>query len=120
MRSKFRSSLAVALATAVTLTSFSLAPAQAAPQNTPKVTNASGVDLSARRRHYRGNNAAALALFGLIAGGIAVAAASNRYDDGYYYGGGPGYRGGYRGGYHGGYHGGSGRGFHGDGLHHHR
>ena len=64
MRSKFRSSLAVALATAVTLTSFSLAPAQAAPQNTPKVTNASGVDLSARRRHYRGNNAAALAMFG--------------------------------------------------------
>lgn len=109
MRSKFRSSIVAAVAVAVTLTSFNLSPAQAAPKNTPQVANSATTDLSARRRHYRGNNnAAALAMFGIVAGGIAAAAASDRYNDGYYYGGRPyygsyggaHYRGGYRGGHH--------------------
>jgi hypothetical protein len=113
MRNKFRSSLAVALAAAVTVTSFNL-PAQAAPKNSiPQVSKSVTTDISARRRHYRSNNAAALAMFGLVAGGIAAIAAADRYNDGYYYGGGPYYGspyyggGYYRGGprWHGGWHG---------------
>jgi hypothetical protein len=100
---KIRSSLVVALAAAVTLTSFNLSPAQAAPKSTaPQVSKSVVTDISARRRHYR--NAAALAMFGLVAGGIAAAAAADRYNDGYYYGGGPYYGGGYyRGGWGDGY-----------------
>jgi hypothetical protein len=110
MRTTFRSSVAAALAAAITLTSFSLTPAQAAPKQTPQVSKSVTTDISARRRHYsRGNSAAALAMFGLVAGGIAAAAAADRYDDGYYYGGGPYYGGGYYGGprygYRGGWHG---------------
>jgi hypothetical protein len=116
---KIRSSLVVALATAVTLTSFNL-PAQAAPKNTPQGTHqlskSVATDFSARRRHYsRGNSAAALAMFGIVAGGIAAAAAADRYNDRYYgdgpYYGGPAY--GYRGGYYGG-----GPRWHGGGHHH--
>ena len=120
MRNKIRGSIVVALAAAVALTSFNLSPAQAAPKNTPQVANAVTTDFSARRYRHRGNNAAALAMFGIVAGTIAAAAAADRYNDGYYYGGygggpyayggGRGY--GYRhGGYHrgGGWHGGAGR-----------
>jgi hypothetical protein len=126
MRNKIRGSIVVALAAAVTLTSFNLSPAQAASKNTPQVANAVTTDFSARRYRHRGNNAAALAMFGIVAGSIAAAAAADRYDDGYYYGGGP-YYGVYGGGYvyrHGGYHrgcwhGGGGRigGGHGGGGH---
>jgi uncharacterized membrane protein YgcG len=122
MRNKIRGSIVAALAAAVTLTSFNLSPAQAASKNTPQVANAVTTDFSARRYRHRGNNAAALAMFGIVAGSIAAAAAADRYDDGYYYGGGPYYGGyGYRhGGYHrGGWHGGGGRigGGHGGGGH---
>jgi hypothetical protein len=117
MRNKIRGSIVVALAAAVTLTSFNLSPAQAASKNTPQVANAVITDFSARRYRHRGNNAAALAMFGIVAGTIAAAAAADRYDDGYYYGGGPYYGGyGYGGGYgyrHGGYH--RGGGWHGGG-----
>jgi hypothetical protein len=112
MRNKFRNSVAAALIGAVTLTSFNLAPAQAASTKAPQATKSATTDFSARRYRHRGNNnAAALAMFGLVAGGIAAAVAADRYNDGYYYGGGP-YGGGpyygggyYRGGYgHGGWH----------------
>ncbi len=127
MRKTFRSSLAVALAAAVTVTSFGLTPAQAAPKQTPQATHQLSksvtTDISARRRYRGNNNAAALAMFGLVAGGIAAMAANDRYNDGYYgggpyYGGGYGYRGGGwhgRGGYHvprGGFVGGHGGGHH--------
>jgi hypothetical protein len=105
MRNKIRGSVVVALAAAVTLTSFNLSSAQAAPKNTPQMANDVTTDFSARR-YRRGNDAAALAMFGIVAGTIAAAAAADRYNDGYYYGGGPYYYGGGRGyGYrHGGYH----------------
>lgn len=107
MRNKIRGSIVVALAAAVMLTSFNLSPAQAASKNTPQVANAATTDFSARRYRHRGNNAAALAMFGIVAGSIAAAAAADRYDDGYYggggYYGGRGYGRGYgyrQGGYH--------------------
>lgn len=56
-------------------------------------------DISARRRHYRGNGgaAAAAAFAGIVGTGIAIAATQNRRDRYYnhgYYGGGPAYYGG--------------------------
>lgn len=110
MRTKFRNSVAAALIGAVALTSFNLAPAQAASTKAPQATGSATTDFSARRYRHRGNNAAALAMFGLVAGGIAAAVAADRYNDGYYYGGGPyyggpSYGGGYyRGGGYGGWH----------------
>ncbi len=50
-------------------------------------------DFSARRRHYRGGNAAGLAMMGLMIGTIGAIAAQQRRDDYYYYGYGPGYYG---------------------------
>jgi len=136
MRNKFRNSVAAALIGAVTLTSFNLTPAQAASTNAPQATKSATTDFSARRYRHRGNSAAALAMFGLVAGSIAAAAAADRYDDGccyggpyyggYGYGGGYGYRHGWHGG--GGWHGrgarighvggGRGAGGHGGGSHH--
>lgn len=115
MRNKIRDSVVVALAAALTLTSFNLSPAQAASKNAAQAVTAETTvttDFSARRYRHRGNSAAALAMFGIVAGGIAAAAAADRYNDGYYgggryYGGGPYYGGGYyvpRGGYVGGGH----------------
>lgn len=115
MRNKIRGSVVVALAAALTLTSLNFTPAQAAPKNAAQAVAAETTvttDLSARRYRHRGNSAAALAMFGLVAGAIAASAAADRYDDGYYYGGG-GYYGGRGYGYrHGGHHGG---GWHGGG-----
>ena len=95
--------LAVALTAVEPTKAFagSTAPAKgvAATEGTSDAT-----DISARRRHYRGNGgaAAAAAFAGIVGTGIAIAATQNRrhyYDDGYYYGrptyygGGPGYYG---------------------------
>jgi hypothetical protein len=49
-------------------------------------------DFSARRRHYRGGNAAGLAIMGAMIGTIGAIAAQQRRDD-YYYGYRPGYYG---------------------------
>jgi hypothetical protein len=43
-------------------------------------------DFSARRRHYRGGNAAGLALMGMMIGTIGAIAAQQQRDDYYYYG----------------------------------
>lgn len=109
-----RSSIAAALATAVALSAFNVAPVQAAPAKQPQAKSAETLDLSARKRHYRHyrNDRAALQMFGMVAGtiaGIAAAEQSRRYyrrgygyygyDDyppppppPYYYGYGPRYR----------------------------
>lgn len=130
MRFHTRRSMAVALAAAVTLTSLNLTPALAAA---PKASGSEfsqvtiTTDFSARRRHYRRGNAAALGAFMGVFGTIAAIAAANQYRDDYYYGDpyyygpGPYYGGGYYGGgaykgWGGGYrHGGGG----GGGGHHH-
>ena len=134
MRFHPRRSLVAALAVAVSLTTFNLAPAQAAARKVsgPELTPATDTttDFSARRRHYRRGNAAALGAVVGVFGAIAAIAAANQYRDGYYYGdpyyygpgpyyygGGPYYSGGYYGGGHyrgghafgGGRHGGHGR-----------
>ncbi len=88
------SAVATVLAVALTAVQPSMAFAGSA---TPAkgVTATSGTsdatDISARRRHYRGNGgaAAAAAFAGIVGTGIAIAASQNRrhyYDDGYYYG----------------------------------
>jgi len=137
MRFHTRRSMAVALAAAMALTSLNLAPAQAAApkssgQSQLTQSIATITDFSARRRHYRRGNAAALGAFMGVFGTIAAIAAANQYRDGYYYGDpysyGPGpyyYGGGYYGGgayqgWGGGYrhHGGGGGG--GGHHHHHR
>ena len=100
MRNTLRSSIAAALVGAVTLASLNITPALAASKTTPAASptaSAATTDISARRFH-RGNGAAALAMFGLVAGGIAAAAAADNYGYGPYYGGpyayaGPGYYG---------------------------
>ena len=98
MRRTLRSSITAALAATLALTAFNLSPAQAAPAKKPQAQAAATVDLNARqRRHYRrGNDQAALQMFGIIAGtiaGIAAAEESRRYyRRGYGYDGGYGYR----------------------------
>jgi len=83
-----------AVAVAMTLTSFNIGTAQAAPRTTAPAqvsqdTAATVTDLSAQRRHYRhnrrgANNAAAAAAVIGVFGAIAAASAANRYDRGYY------------------------------------
>jgi hypothetical protein len=94
-----------AMATVVAVALTAVQPSMAfAGSATPSkgVTATTGTsdatDISARRRHYRGNGgaAAAAAFAGIVGTGIAIAASQNRrhyYDDGYYYGG-PSYYGG--------------------------
>lgn len=52
-------------------------------------------DISARRRHYRGGNAAGLAIMGMMIGTMGAAIAAQQRRDAYYdyYGYGPGYYG---------------------------
>jgi hypothetical protein len=100
MRSPIRGSIVAVLTAVLTLSSLDLGPTRAAASGRPQV-QADTEDLSARRRHYRGNNRAALRMFGAVAGtivGIAAAeqARRNWRRHGYY-----GYYGYY--GYHGGY-----------------
>jgi len=92
---------AVATVVAVALTAVEPTKAVAGSATPAKgVTATAGTsdvtDISARRRHYRGNGgaAAAAAFAGIVGTGIAIAASQNRrhyYDDGYY--GGPAYYG---------------------------
>lgn len=57
------------------------------------VPSSGSTDFSARRRYYRrGNNAAGLAIMGMMIGTIGAIAAQQRRDDYYYYNG-PGYYG---------------------------
>ena len=85
MRFHVRSSMALALTAAVALTSLNLAPAQAAASKASgqQVTENTGIDFSARRRH-RGNRAALGAAIGVF-GAIAAIAAAERYRDRHYY-----------------------------------
>lgn len=90
-----------ALSAAMVLTSVGIEHAQAASKTTPAVAPAQEyagpTDVSSRRRYYRGSNpAAAIAMFGAIAGtAIAISQANRRHR---YYGGVPyGYGGGYYG-----------------------
>ena len=93
---KFRRTTAIALAAALAVTSFGLAPAQAAPAakqaQAQPAEAATTIDLSARKRHHRyrssrGGQRAALAMFGMMMGTIATLAARDRYRDRYgYYG----------------------------------
>ena len=88
---------AVALATAVALTSLDLAPASAADAaaNT-QATKTSSIDLSARRRHLRRGDAFMLGAVASVFGAIAATAAARRYRERYYYyGEGPYYYGSY-------------------------
>ena len=87
-----------ALSAAMALTSVGIEHAQAASKKTPAVAPAQDytgpTDVSSRRRYYRGSNpAAAIAMFGAIAGAtIAISQANRRHR---YYGGVPyGYGGG--------------------------
>src|SRR5665647_3715401 len=57
------------------------------------VPSSGATDISARRRHYRGGNAAGLAIMGMMIGTMGAAIAAQRRDDYYYYGYGPGYYG---------------------------
>ena len=113
MGNKFRKSVGTLIVAGMVLTSLNLGSAQAAPKQ-PQVQAAGTLDMSARKRHYshnrhRGNDRAAIAAFGMVAGaiaGIAAAQESRRYyRQNYYYDGyydqPPAY--GYRGGYYGGY-----------------
>ena len=90
--------VAVAL-TAVQPTTMAFAGSATPAKGTTATAGTSdATDISARRRHYRGNGgaAAAAAFAGIVGTGIAIAATQNRrhyYDDGYYYGG-PSYYGG--------------------------
>lgn len=57
---------------------------------TSTIPSRNAMDFSARRRrHYRGGNAAGLAMMGMMIGTIGAIAAQQRRDDYYYYG--PGY-----------------------------
>jgi hypothetical protein len=107
MRIRLNRPIAAALAVAVTLSSFDLVPAHAAPKNSNQTqasqSTATTTDLSARRRWGRGNAAALGAVIGVF-GAIAAIAAADQYRNGYYgdpgygygYGYAPGYRYGYR------------------------
>jgi hypothetical protein len=118
MGNKFRSSVATLIVAGMVLTSLNLGSAQAAPKQA-QVQAAGTLDMSARSRQHqrqynrhRGNDRAAIAAFGMVAGaiaGIAAAQESRRYyrqnyydgyDDypppAYGYGGFGGYYGGYR------------------------
>jgi|SRR6185369_12731720 len=113
---------AAALAAALTITSFELAPAYAAPSKAPQASQTDTLDLSARRRHRHYGNRAAIGAFLGVAGTIAAIAAANSYRDDYYYygspyayGPGPYYYGGGPYYYGGGYYRGGGRAFHGGG-----
>lgn len=88
--------IAAALAGALLLTSLPVAQAASSQKSGPGLTQAAATatDISARRRH-RGNSAAALAAFGLIAGTIATIAANQERRDYYERYGGYGYGGGY-------------------------
>ncbi|MBV9346482.1 MAG: hypothetical protein JO245_00745 [Pseudolabrys sp.] len=73
-------------------TSFSIPAASAAPGKQPAVSQSSAIDLSARRRHYRGGgNAAAMAAFAGIVGTIGALAIEQQRRDAWrerhYYGG---------------------------------
>ena len=91
MRFHARRSVVTAFAAAMTLTSLNLAPAQAAApkasaQSQLSQSTATTTDFSARRRHYRRGNAAALGAVIGVFGAIASIAAADRYRDRYYYG----------------------------------
>jgi hypothetical protein len=74
--------IALVTAAALALTSFSAAPASAAPKAAIQAQTAddlTSTEFSSRkRRHYR-NNAAAAAAFAAIIGGIATYAAAREY-----------------------------------------
>ena len=101
MRTRSSRVTAVAVATAVALTSLDLTSASAADvAGTPQVTKSSTIDLSARRRHLRRGDAFVLGAVASIFGAIAATAAADRYRERYYYYGepydeGPYYYGGY-------------------------
>lgn len=82
MRSNAKRAIAVVTAAAIALTSFTAAPALAAPRATGDVQAAPATetaDFSSRRyRRHRGNAAAAAAIAAII-GGIATYAAAREY-----------------------------------------
>jgi hypothetical protein len=86
MTTTVKRTLVGALSAALVLTSFSIAPAHAVPAGKKpaaapaQAADTMPTDISSRRRHYRGTNpAAALAMFGLVAGTVAAVAASRRH-----------------------------------------
>jgi hypothetical protein len=86
MRTRISRTTAVALAAAVALTSFEIAPASAANlTGGTQVTQASTIDLSARRRHLRRGDALMLGAIAGVFGTIAAASAARRYRERYYY-----------------------------------
>jgi hypothetical protein len=114
MTTTVKRTLVGALSAALVLTSFSVAPVSAAPAGkTPaaapaQVAETMPTDISGRRRYYGGSNpAAAIAMFGAIAGTVAAVSAARRYRHHYgvpyaygapyggYYGAPYGYGGGY-------------------------
>ena len=105
MHKNLTRSLVAVLTAATVATSFPVSSASAAPAKKPEISEASTVDISARRRHYsrRGNNAAALGMFAAVAGTIgALAIASERrraWRERHYYNGYGGPYGGYGYGY---------------------
>jgi len=97
----------VAVATAavlvLTMTEPPTASARSAGPVSATTPSSGATDFSARRRrHYRGGNAAGLAIMGAMIGTIGAIAAQQRRDDYYdhYYGYGPGYYGNYGGPYY--------------------
>jgi len=90
MINPFRSSIAVALAAALTLTALPFGASQAnAASRKPEAAAAGTLDLSARKRHYhrRGNSRAAMQMFGMVLGTIGTIAAAEearRYRHSYY------------------------------------
>lgn len=95
--SRFGRATVLATVAAVTLTAVQptlafAGPAPAEKGVVAKTANDGGLtDVSARRRHYRGNGgaAAAAAFAGIVGTGLAIAATQNRrsyYEDNYYYG----------------------------------
>lgn len=79
--------IAAVTAASLALTSVPLAPALAAPVAVKQAKVAqvktadanADMEFSARRRHYRGSNAAGAAAFAAIVGGIATYAAAREY-----------------------------------------
>jgi hypothetical protein len=94
MRNQYSRPVAAALVAALALTSINIVPAQAASGNSrqPHAAQAQATtsDFSARRRHYRRGNAAALGAVLGVFGAIASIAAADQYRNNYYYGD-PGY-----------------------------
>jgi len=80
--------IALTTAGAIAFSGFLLEPVAAAPASAPvvKVSQANGAmtDVSASRRHYRGNDRAAIGAMLGIAGTIAGIAAANSYRRHYY------------------------------------